>query len=180
MSLKPFSRTKDDYLISSDKTLLDLDSINAAMDSPALYWANALSRSDLSTMIDNSFCLGLYLQPPANPGLSTPAKPTQIGLARLVTDYVTFAYLTDVYVEPDYQGRGLGRWLIECTNDVLLDMAELRRAMLLTGTDKLQRMYGDLMEARKMESDHVFCLHVIGPKSVESKRALGLLEESRS
>lgn len=179
MSLKPFQRTKDGYLISSDQTLLDLDAINTALDSPALFWANSLSRPALETMIKNSFCLGLYLHAPANPGLSTPAKPVQIGLSRLVTDHVTFAYLTDVYVEPEYQGNGLGRWLIECTNDVLMDMPELRRAMLLTSTEKLRKMYNDLMKAKKMDPEHDFCLHIIGPKSVENKRSQKTLERKR-
>ena len=40
------------------------------------------------------------------------AGPKQIGLARLITDYVTIAYLTDVYVLEEYQGKGLGTWLL--------------------------------------------------------------------
>jgi GNAT superfamily N-acetyltransferase len=38
----------------------------------------------------------------------------QIGLARVVTDRATFAWLCDVFVLEDYRGRGLSKWLMEC------------------------------------------------------------------
>nr|WP_242634049.1 GNAT family N-acetyltransferase [Pantoea allii] len=37
---------------------------------------------------------------------------SQIGFARLVTDYATFAWLNDVYILEEYQGKGLSRWLM--------------------------------------------------------------------
>jgi GNAT superfamily N-acetyltransferase len=36
----------------------------------------------------------------------------QIGFARAVTDGVSFVYLADVYVRPEYRGRGLGAELV--------------------------------------------------------------------
>jgi GNAT superfamily N-acetyltransferase len=36
----------------------------------------------------------------------------QIGFARAVSDGATFAYLADVYVHPDWRGRGLGLELV--------------------------------------------------------------------
>ncbi len=59
-------------------------------------------------------------------------NPTQIGLARLVTDHVTFAYLSDVYILEEYQGKGLGTWLLGCVDEVLGGWKELRRVMLMT------------------------------------------------
>lgn len=56
----------------------------------------------------------------------------QIGLARLITDYVSFAYLTDVYVVEEEQGKGLGKWLVQCVDEILNEMGHLRRAMLIT------------------------------------------------
>ncbi|KAL1963070.1 hypothetical protein VTN77DRAFT_8716 [Rasamsonia byssochlamydoides] len=58
----------------------------------------------------------------------------QIGLARLITDTVTFAYLTDVYILPEYQGRGLGAWLMDCVAETLSasNMPYVRRIMLVT------------------------------------------------
>ena len=35
-------------------------------------------------------------------------------VARAVTDLTTFAYLADVFVQEDYRGRGVAKWLMEC------------------------------------------------------------------
>jgi ribosomal protein S18 acetylase RimI-like enzyme len=61
----------------------------------------------------------------------------------MITDNATFAYLTDVYVLPEYQGRGLGRWLIECVAEVFhpTNMPCLRRIMLVTGDQRMQDFY---------------------------------------
>ena len=36
----------------------------------------------------------------------------QVGMARVLTDHVTFAYLHDVYVLPEHQGKGLAQALL--------------------------------------------------------------------
>jgi GNAT superfamily N-acetyltransferase len=51
--------------------------------------------------IDHSLPFGVY------------RGTAQIGFARLVTDYATFAWLADVFVLPEFQGQGIGKWLIE-------------------------------------------------------------------
>ncbi len=51
---------------------------------------------------------------------------------RVITDNVTFAYLTDVYVLPEYQGKGLGSWMLSCLDEVIKAWPHLRRFMLLT------------------------------------------------
>ena len=58
-----------------------------------------------------------------------------IGFARVITDSVTFAYLTDVYILPEWQGSGLGKWLVDCVQEVLEKMPHLRRSMLITGRE---------------------------------------------
>ena len=80
--------------------------------------------------MENSLTFGLF------------AGEVQVGFARVVTDYATFAYLADVFVLEDHRGRGLGKWLIE----VVLshpDLRRLRRWMLATGdAHELYRKYG--------------------------------------
>ena len=49
----------------------------------------------------NSLCFGLY------------HRGAQVGLARVISDYATFAYLCDVYILEDYRGKGLGKWLMD-------------------------------------------------------------------
>ena len=40
-------------------------------------------------------------------------RQTQIGMARVVTDFSIVAYLCDVFIHEDYRGQGLGKWLIQ-------------------------------------------------------------------
>lgn len=54
---------KDDYLISTDRSLLQLDAINDAFDSELLWWAKRVDEGVLRRMIDNSLCLGVYKLP---------------------------------------------------------------------------------------------------------------------
>ena len=58
----------------------------------------------------------------------------QIGMARLVTDGVTTAYLTDVYVGSAWRGRGLGEWLVRCCRELIWAMPALRRAVLMASS----------------------------------------------
>ena len=37
----------------------------------------------------------------------------QVGFARVITDYATFAYLCDVFIHEEYRGHALGKWLME-------------------------------------------------------------------
>jgi GNAT superfamily N-acetyltransferase len=74
-------------------------------------------------------------------------QPSLIGFARLITDKVTFSYLTDVYVLPEWQGQGLGRWLISCVQEVCEEMPHLRRTMCIIGhgREKSLGFYGELV-----------------------------------
>ncbi|OOF93614.1 hypothetical protein ASPCADRAFT_209558 [Aspergillus carbonarius ITEM 5010] len=142
MSLPTIPQTwhRDEFLISNDKTLLSIPSINAAFNSDDMYWAESFPDNVLQDVINNSFCLGLY---------TTASKtPKQIGFARLVTDNITFAYLTDVYVLPEYQGRGLGGWLLDCMAEVLAPLPYLRWTMLRTSTAKSRESYERRMGMR--------------------------------
>jgi GNAT superfamily N-acetyltransferase len=55
----------------------------------------------------------------------------QIGFARVVTDYATFAYLGDVYILEEFRGRGLSKWLMETIVDHP-DLQGFRRWVLAT------------------------------------------------
>jgi ribosomal protein S18 acetylase RimI-like enzyme len=68
-------------------------------------------------------------------------SPAQIGLARLITDEVTFAYMTDVYILTEYQGKGLGTWLLECVNETIDSWPEFRRALLMSGNETGKVLY---------------------------------------
>ena len=183
MSKKIFTQKRDEYIISSDPSLLDLAAINAAFAGPSMYWCTALSESDLRTTLENSLNLGLYVSTSSStspaPAHATPPKPKQIGLARLITDYVTFAYLTDVYVLEEAQGKGLGLWLIDCVGEVLKGMPHLRRAVLVTGEGEKERFYEKKLGFRRADpgSDGVITMHYSGPDAVQNLKRRGQEEE---
>lgn len=103
----------------------------------------------LQGIVDNSFCFGLYEISATSQNTNTSANGQsfqtedlkQIGFARLVGDMITFAYLTDLYVLPGYQGLGLGGWIIDCIGELLGEMPYLRWAMLRTSMEKSRDAY---------------------------------------
>jgi GNAT superfamily N-acetyltransferase len=70
-------------------------------------------------------------------------------LARIITDQVSFAYLTDVYILEEYQRKGLGTWLIKCVDEVLSSWPELRRVLLITSSGK--DFYSDRLQMKEFE-----------------------------
>lgn len=108
---------RDGFEISVDPARLQVDAIANAL--ARTYWAAGRSRDVIVRSLEHSRAYGLY------------HGNRQIGLARVITDLATFAYLCDVYVLEEYRGRGLGKWLIEgVVNDPAL--ASLRRWLLAT------------------------------------------------
>ena len=143
---EPRSWQKAGFLISTDKTLLSVSAINHAFGLDIVYWTQPVPEDVVQNIIDNSFCFGLYgvngNQNDSN-GQQDPKATDlkQIGFARIVGDMVTFAYLTDLYVLPEYQGRGLGGWMIDCMGELLEEMPYLRWAMLRTSMEASQSAY---------------------------------------
>jgi GNAT superfamily N-acetyltransferase len=92
---------RGEYLISTDKAHLDVDLIYDYL-SHRSYWAQGRAYTTVQKSIEHSLCFGVY------------HGRQQVGFARVVTDYVTFAWLCDVFVLESHQGRNLGKWLIQC------------------------------------------------------------------
>lgn len=88
------------YEISTDPSRLDVDAIHAYL--TRSYWSPGIPRETVARGIAGSMCFGVYHI----------ATGRQVGLARLVTDHATFAYLCDVYVLEEHQGHGLGKALM--------------------------------------------------------------------
>jgi GNAT superfamily N-acetyltransferase len=119
---------RDGFTISTDPARLDVDAVHAYL--AASYWAERIPREIVERALRNSLCFGLY------------EGDRQIGLARVVTDAATFAYLCDVYVLPEKQGRGLGKWLMQCVMEHP-DLQGLRRFSLVTrDAHELYRPFG--------------------------------------
>lgn len=109
---------RGDYLISTDRARLNIELIHEFI-STKTYWAVGRAREVVQRSINNSFPFGIY------------KGNDQVGFARVVTDYATFAWVADVFVLPEHRGRGLSKWLME----VILAHPELqgfRRWVLAT------------------------------------------------
>ena len=107
-----------EFTVSTSRERLQIDVIHKYL-SEESYWARERTRGQTETAIRNSLPFGVY------------TGENQIGFARVVTDYATFAYLGDVFVLPEYQGRGLSKFLMEKIVEHP-DLQNLRRWILAT------------------------------------------------
>lgn len=96
---------RDDYLISTDRANLDVALIHDYL-SNSTYWATGRKIEVVQRSIDNSLCFGLFKT-------NAEGDRQQVGFARVVTDYATFAWLADVFILDEHRGKGLGKWLSE-------------------------------------------------------------------
>jgi GNAT superfamily N-acetyltransferase len=138
--------SRDQFVISTDPARLDVDAIHAYL--TRSYWAAGIPREIVQRSIQGSLCFGLY------------TDEEQIGLARVITDRATFAYLADVYVLEAYRGLGLAKWLMSVVVSHP-DLQGLRRFMLATrDAHGLYEQYGfrvaenphSLMEIARMNA----------------------------
>jgi GNAT superfamily N-acetyltransferase len=100
MDAPPSEWQRDGFTVSCDPARIDRNAVHSFLH--ASYWAAGIPREVVDRSIDGSLCFTLL------------AGSTQIGFARVITDRATFAYLGDVHVLPQWRGRGLGKWLMEC------------------------------------------------------------------
>jgi GNAT superfamily N-acetyltransferase len=114
--------------MTTDKARFDLEMIHGFL--KASYWAAGIPAKVVRRSVENSLALGVF------------RGDEQVGFARVVTDYATFAYLADVFVLEPHRGRGLGRWIMEAVSS-LSELQGLRRWMLATrDAHGLYRQYG--------------------------------------
>src|SRR3989339_1838634 len=90
---------KNNYLISTDKRKLNFKIIHKFLSNS--YWSPGIKLQSVKHAAANSICYGVY------------HKKEQIGYARVITDYVRFGYLADVFIVEQYRGKGLSKWLMK-------------------------------------------------------------------
>jgi N-acetylglutamate synthase-like GNAT family acetyltransferase len=113
------------FLISTDRSKLDLNVIHDFL-SRESYWAAGIPRETVARSLENSLCFGVY------------DNGNQIGFARVISDFATFAYVADVFILEPYRKRGLGKELM-ATIMAHPQLQGLRRWSL--GTRDAQRLY---------------------------------------
>lgn len=109
---------RDKFEISTDRSRLQIDVIQRFL-SEESYWAQNRTFEQTRTAIENSVCFGVY------------DADKQIGFARVISDFATFAYIGDVFVLSEYRGQGISKWLME-TMLGHPDLQGLRRWILAT------------------------------------------------
>ena len=119
-----------DYILSTDKSKLDVDLIHYYLSNHA-YWAKGRTMEAVRKSIENSFCVGIYER-----------DGKQVAFARILTDYVVFAYIMDVFVLSEHRWKGLGKRLIEFIVNYE-DFKSLKRFVLGTrDAHDLYRQFG--------------------------------------
>ncbi len=90
--------------ISTDKKKLNIELIHQYL-SKESYWAKGRGIEIVKRSIENSLCFGVYI------------NGEQIGFARVITDYSTFAWLLDVFILDKFRGKGYSKELMSAIND---------------------------------------------------------------
>lgn len=109
--------TRGEFRVSTDPAELDREVIHRFL--AGTYWARNRPRETMEKAILHSLCFGVY------------CGQDQVGFARAITDYATFAYMADVFVLEGYRGKGLGKWLVQSMLDHP-ELKKIRRWSLLT------------------------------------------------
>lgn len=118
-------RTRGAYRIVEGPEGIDLDATHAMLASTS--WAEGIPRELVARGFANSLAFGLWHGDAGAGG----TRGVQVGVARVITDRATYAYLCDVFVHEAHRGQGLGKWLM----DVVMahpDLQGLRRFGLVT------------------------------------------------
>jgi GNAT superfamily N-acetyltransferase len=86
--------------VSTDRARLDVRLIHQFLTHS--YWAKGIPRDVVERSLENSLCFGVF------------ERGRQIGFARVITDYATYAYLADVFVLETHRSQGVAKFLMEC------------------------------------------------------------------
>jgi len=94
------SHRRGEFVVTTDPNRLDHDFIHGYL--VRSYWSEGIPRDLVERALSNSLCFGVY------------EGDKQVGFARVITDFATFAYLADVFIIESHRARGLSKFLMEC------------------------------------------------------------------
>lgn len=109
---------------SNKKEDMDVDYIHNFLTQS--YWNKGITNEKIRKGIDNSLNFGIFID------------NRQIGYARVLTDFVRFAYLMDVFIDPDLQGKGYGQMLIKY---IFSDEEIKKLPGMMLGTKDAHKLY---------------------------------------
>ena len=118
-----------EVIIKSGKENMDVESIHRFLTHDS-YWAKGISFDSVDKSLNHSFCVGAF------------TNGAQVGFSRVVTDYHTFGWLSDVYVLPEFRKRGISKSMLSYIMEQPWSK-RLRRTMLNTSDGHgLYRQFG--------------------------------------
>lgn len=118
--MKPVTKEYNGYTFTTDAARLNVPAIHRWLTEES-YWAKGVTLKTVQSSVEHSFCYGIL------------KDGEQVGFARLITDYTTFAYLADVFITAAHRGRGLSKILMQFILDT--DWVMQLRKVLLATTD---------------------------------------------
>ncbi len=137
------------YIISTDKAKLDVPLIHTFLTTS--YWAEGRTFKAVTAAIRGSLCFGVY------------EGDAQVGFARVITDYATFAYLADVFILEAHRGHGLGKRLLE----TVLTHPELRTCNWTLFTRDAHGLYESFGFERSVNPERLMRRKAVAASSLE-------------
>lgn len=89
---------RGEFEITTDPVRINSETVHAWL--AGTYWAEGVPLETVVRSMKGSECFGVL------------HGDTLVGFARVVTDYATFAWVCDVYVDEPFRRRGLAKWLV--------------------------------------------------------------------
>ena len=122
-------RLSKEYTIDTNAERIDAGLVYRFLNDES-YWAKDRTQEEVNKSIENSLNFGVY------------KNHSMVGFARVVTDYVSFVYLADVFIVNEERGKGLGKTLVSFILDYP-SIKNTKRWMLGTmDAHELYRPYG--------------------------------------
>lgn len=86
------------YELTDDQARIDAAAAHAYL--TRSYWSPGISAETVARAIAHSHCVAVF------------HGGEQVAMARVITDWATFAYLADVYVLEDHRGKGISKAML--------------------------------------------------------------------
>jgi len=115
--------SKGDYCIYDDRDKVQFDEVKSLLKQS--YWANDRDLETILTSINNSICFSLF------------HNEIQVGFGRVVTDFASVAYISDVIIDSKHRSEGLGKWLV----DTIINDPRWKNILQLLVTDDAHSLY---------------------------------------
>lgn len=97
--MEPDPHQMNEVIISDDRSKPNIEIIYRFLTTS--YWAKGRKVQEVKKSIKHTHCLGVYL------------GDLQIGFARILSDFITIAYLMDVFILQEYRGKGYSKLLLK-------------------------------------------------------------------